>query len=158
MTVTGARTTVAACTLAVGLAAALGFVPGYVATSLRADLGLSRAEVGLIVSLYFGSTGVMSILGGSVTDRIGVRKVIVGDMVVVAVCAALAAWRGDLAALLLTSVIAGAGYAGVNAATNAAIAVFMSEAPRPYRRSPSMRASNGGIAQPPSSPTGTTSV
>ncbi|MGA1705406.1 MAG: MFS transporter, partial [Ilumatobacteraceae bacterium] len=141
MTVTGARTTVAACTLAVGLAAALGFVPGYVATSLRADLGLSRAEVGLIVSLYFGSTGVMSILGGSVTDRIGVRKVIVGDMVVVAVCAALAAWRGDLAALLLTSVIAGAGYAGVNAATNAAIASVVD----PSRRTMALSVKTGGV-------------
>lgn len=141
MTVTGARATVAACTLAVGLAAALGFVPGYVATSLRADLGLSRAEVGLIVSLYFGSTGVMSILGGSVTDRIGVRKVIVGDMVVVAVCAALAAWRGDLAALLLTSVIAGAGYAGVNAATNAAIASVVD----PSRRTMALSVKTGGV-------------
>ena len=141
MTGTGARSTVAACTLAVGLAAALGFVPGYVATSLRADLGLSRAEVGLIVSLYFGSTGVMSILGGSVTDRIGARRVIVGDMVVVAACASLAAWWGDLVGLLLTSVIAGAGYAGVNAATNAAIAAVVD----PARRTVALSVKTGGV-------------
>ena len=141
MTGTGARSTVAACTLAVGLAAALGFVPGYVATSLRADLGLSRAEVGLIVSLYFGSTGVMSILGGSVTDRVGARRVIVGDMVVVAACASLAAWWGDLVGLLLTSVIAGAGYAGVNAATNAAIAAVVD----PARRTVALSVKTGGV-------------
>lgn len=137
----GVRSTVLVCTVAVGLAAALGFVPGYVATSLRADLGLSRAEVGLIVSLYFGSTGVMSILGGSITDRIGARRVIVGDMALVAACAVVAAWRGDLGTLLGTSVFAGAGYAGVNAATNAAIASVV----EPSRRTVALSVKTGGV-------------
>ena len=49
--------TIAVCTMAIGLGAALGFVPGYVATELQSDLDISRAQVGLIVSLYFGATG-----------------------------------------------------------------------------------------------------
>jgi predicted MFS family arabinose efflux permease len=114
--------TIAVCTVAIGLGAALGFVPGYVATELQQDLGISRAQVGLIVSLYFGSTGAASIVSGRLTDRLGARKVVAADLVLVAVSAAVAAVTGRFAWLLATSVIAGAGYAWANAGTNLAIA------------------------------------
>ncbi len=114
--------TIAVCTLAIGLGAALGFVPGYVATELQRDVGISRAQVGLVVSLYFGATGAASIVSGRLTDRLGARKVVAADLVRVAARATVAAATGRYAWLLATSIVAGAGYAWANAGTNLAIA------------------------------------
>lgn len=114
--------TVAVSTIAIGMGAALGFVPGYVSSELQSDLGISRAGVGLIVSLYFGATGVASVLGGRLTDRLGARRVVCADMAMVSVCAAAAGLLDRYWVVLLTAVAAGSGYAWANAGTNLAIA------------------------------------
>lgn len=113
---------VAVSALCAGLGSALGFIPGFVVTSLRDDLGISRGEVGLLISLYFGSTGIGSILGGRVTDRLGARVAVVVDMAMVAAAGLFSAWIGTYWSLLVAGVFAGAGYALVNAATNVTIA------------------------------------
>ena len=122
MSTAGPAPTVAVCTVAIGVGAALGFVPGFVATELQADLGISRTQLGLIVSLYFGATGAASIIGGRFADRFGARKVVTADLLVVAACAAAAAISGRYLVVLLTSLVAGTGYAWANAGTNLAIA------------------------------------
>ncbi len=110
------------CTAAIGVGAALGFVPGYVSVALQDSLGLSKAQVGLLVSVYFGSTGVASVGGGRLAARFGARTVVMADMVVVAACAAIGGVTEQYWVLLVSAVVAGAGYAWANAGTNDALA------------------------------------
>ncbi len=133
--------TVAVCTLAIGVGAALGFVPGYVATELQSALDISRAQVGLLISLYFGATGVASVLGGRLTDRYGARRVVTADMALVAGCATAGAVTEHYWVLLLTSVLAGSGYAWANAGTNQAIAHHVAV----HRRTLSMSVKTAGV-------------
>jgi MFS family permease len=106
----------------VGVGASLGFIPGFLATALSDDLGVSRGQVGLIVGVYFGCTGLGSVLGGRLTDRLGARVAIVLDMVVVAAAACFVSLVGRYWAWLLAAIFAGAGYALANAGTNVALA------------------------------------
>lgn len=116
-----AKRVVGVCTLVTGVGAALGFIPGFIATDLRADLGISRAQVGLLISLYFGATGLGSVFGGWLTERLGARRAVALDMAHVAVAALFGAAMGTYWSLVVGAVIAGAGYALVNAATNVAV-------------------------------------
>ena len=112
---------IAVSAVCMGLGAALGFTPGFVATALRDDLGISRGQVGLLVSLYFGCTGIGSVMGGRLTDRLGARRVVALDMASVAAAGLLSAAIGTYWSLLLAALVAGSGYALVNAGTNVAI-------------------------------------
>jgi len=116
-----AASVVAVSALCLGVGAAIGFAPGFIATALRDDLDISRGQVGLLVSIYFGCTGVGSIMGGRVTERLGARLVVAVDMVSVALAAFFAAAVGSYWALLVASVVGGTGYSLVNAGTNVAI-------------------------------------
>ena len=62
---------VGACTLAIAFNSAYGYVPGFMATAIRADLGIDRWHVGVLVSLYFGCAGAASLAAGRVCDRVG---------------------------------------------------------------------------------------
>lgn len=130
---------VSAAGMAVG--AALGFTPGFIATELRADLGISRGEVGLLVSVYFGCTGLGSVLGGRLTERLGARLVVALDMAMVAAAGAFSALVGTYWSLLVAAVLAGAGYALVNAGTNVAIG----RAVAPERRTLAMSIKTAGV-------------
>lgn len=121
MTSRAAALVVAVGTVAVGLGASIGFLHGFLATQLRAELSVSRAAVGLLVSVYFGSTGIGSVAGGIVTDRLGARLAVALDLAVVALAAAAIALWPSYVMLLVASVAAGFGYALGNAGTNVAI-------------------------------------
>lgn len=112
---------VAASALCLGVGASLGFIPGFLATSLRDDLGISRGQVGVLVSLYFGCTGLGSVLGGLLTEAFGARIVIIVDMVIVAAAATFGAIVGEYWGLLVTAIVAGSAYSLVNAGTNVAV-------------------------------------
>lgn len=131
MTVTGADAATAESTrwgivgvtaAATGLGASLGFIPGFVATAMRDDLGISRAEVGLLVSVHFGCTGVGSILAGRLTERVGARLAVALDMALVALSAVFVALVGTYWALMVAAVIGGFGYAITNVGSNVAVA------------------------------------
>lgn len=132
---------VAVSALCVGLGASLGFIPGFVATTMRDDLGVSRGQVGVLVSLHFGCTGFGSVLGGRLTETLGARAVIVADMVIVAGAAAFGAAIGEYWALLVTAVTAGSAYSLVNAGTNVAIG----RAIPPQRRTMAMSVKTAGV-------------
>ena len=118
----GSASVIAVCSVCTGVGSVLGFIPGFIATALREDLGISQGRIGLLVGLYFGCTGLGSILGGRLTDRFGSRAVVVADMTIVALAAAFGAALGSYWALLVAACVAGAGYTLVNAGTNVAIA------------------------------------
>ena len=105
----------------VGAGASLGFIPGFLATALSNDLDVSKGKIGLIVGIYFGSTGVGSIPAGKLTERFGARKVVVADMFLVAAVSLLVVVFGTYAAWVTASILAGVAYALANTGTNVAI-------------------------------------
>ena len=127
--------------LVLGLGSSLGFFPGYFASALRDDLGVSRAQVGLLVSLHFGCTGLGSVIGARITERIGTRNAVVVDQLIVAVAAWTAALLDSYAALLGAAVFAGFGYSLANAATNEAVAAAVPES----RRTLALSAKTSGV-------------
>ncbi len=114
----------------VGVGASLGFFPGFLATVLSEDLGVSKGKVGLIVGIYFGATGIGSILAGKITELYGPRKVIFADMLAVATCSFLIAILGNYAMWVISSLVAGAAYGLTNTGTNAAIGKAIPEVQR----------------------------
>jgi len=114
----------------VGVGASLGFFPGFLATVLSEDLGVSKGKVGLIVGIYFGATGIGSILAGKITELYGPRKVIFVDMLAVAACSFLIAIIGTYEMWVISSLVAGAAYGLTNTGTNAAIGKAISETQR----------------------------
>ena len=124
----GRRSSVAvvvASLLATGFGSTLGFVYGLQSRVVQDDLSISKAQVGLIASIYFGSTGLGSLAGGRLADLLGTRRAVVIDMLAVSAAATVAAAWGSYAAILLTSVVGGLGYALTNAATNLAVAAVV---------------------------------
>ena len=132
---------VAASMLALGIGSSLGFFPGYFVAAVRDDLGISRAQVGLLVSLHFGCTGLGSIIGARITEKIGTRTAVVADQLIVAVAAWSAALLDSYAALIGAAVFAGFGYALTNAATNEAVAAAVPE----NRRTLALSAKTSGV-------------
>lgn len=108
-------------TLAMGLGAAPMPIVGYLGAAIRDDLGLTGAQLGLVVGVFYGATGVTSLLGSRVVDRLGARWWVAGDQALTAAGLAAVAAVGSLTALLLSSVVTGCGYAFVNAGTSVAV-------------------------------------
>lgn len=117
------RATVAVSTLATGLGAYLGFVPGFLAPVLQADLDLSRTALGILVGVFYGATGVGSPVAGRLTDRMGARRAVALDQVLVAGSLVVGALFPVYPVLLAGAVVAGFGYALTNAGTNLAVSV-----------------------------------
>ncbi len=132
---------VAASMLALGVGSSLGFFPGYFVAAVREDLGISRAQVGLLVSLHFGCTGLGSIIGARITEKIGTRAAVVADQLIVAVAAWSAALLDSYPALIGAAVFAGFGYSLTNAATNEAVAAAVPES----RRTLALSAKTSGV-------------
>ena len=132
---------VAASMLALGVGSSLGFFPGYFEAAVRDDLGVSRAQVGLLVSVHFGCTGLGSIIGARITEKIGTKAAVIVDLVMVAVAAWSAALLDSYGALVGAAVFAGFGYALANAATNEAVAASVPES----RRTLALAAKTSGV-------------
>ncbi|MCY4632004.1 MAG: MFS transporter [bacterium] len=136
-----AAVVVGASTLAIAFNSAYGYVPGFVATALRADLGIERWHVGLLVSLYFGCAGVASLTAGRICDRIGGRFSVAAGMALVVLASGVAASLGGYAPLPAAGVLAGFGYALNNVGTNVSVA----SAVRPRRRAVALSTRSSGI-------------
>lgn len=132
---------VGSCTLAIAFNSAYGYVPGFMATAMRADLGIDRWHVGLLVSLYFGCAGLASLAAGRVCDHIGGRFAVVGGMAFVVAASALAAGVGGYAPLPVAGVLAGLGYSLNNVGTNVAVAGAVT----PRRRAVALSTRSSGI-------------
>lgn len=112
---------------AAAIAVGSGFVnlTGYLIPVIRDDLGLSRTALGMVVSLFFGSTGIGSIAGGRFADRFGARWAVSIQFALVLVASAAVAVTGAYVALALGGTLVGFGYAVANAGTNIAVASTM---------------------------------
>ena len=132
---------VAVSTLTIAFNSAYGYLPGFVATALRADLGIERWQVGLLVSLYFGCAGLASLAAGRFCDRAGGRFTVAAGLALVVLASGVAAGLDGYAPLPAAGVLAGFGYALNNVGTNVAVAGAVS----PRRRAVALSTRSSGI-------------
>ena len=95
---------------------------GTLAPKLESDLGLSRAEVGFLISLVFIGSMISSRRAGALTDTLGAAQVLGLSLVAFAAAMAAAAVAPDAAVLMLAVLGAGIAYGGVNPPTNVVVA------------------------------------
>jgi predicted MFS family arabinose efflux permease len=97
------------------------FVFAVLASPLIDDLGLSRAELGLIGSINTLVGATTAPLSGRLTDRIGARRSIVSVLALSAACMAVMAAAPDIWWLAVSAAIGGVPQGWGNPATNALI-------------------------------------
>ena len=132
---------VAVSTASTGFGSIVAFAPGYIATALRADLGLDRWQVGLVITVHFICTALGSTVSGRLTDHWGARLASVVSLLAVALAAGLAAVVGSYPVLFVAAVLGGIGYALVNVATTVAVASVVSS----RRRTVALAARTAGV-------------
>jgi sugar phosphate permease len=82
------------------------------------DLGLSRAQLGAVTTLFFLVGAATSTSAGRWTDRVGGRRSLFATHLSAGLAFAIAAQAGSLALLLVAGAVAGLGAALANPATN----------------------------------------
>ncbi len=75
---------------------------------LQRDLGFSYQDLGLITGSLAVSWGVFSIFAGSLTDRIGTRKVVVGSIVLFSLLGGISGLAAGLLSMVLIRILIGA--------------------------------------------------
>lgn len=119
------RAVVAVSFWAIGLGTVPAFLFGFLGPILQVDLSLSRTQIGLLIGLMFGATGLGSLPSGRVTEQLGARWSVVLDMALLTVALALPVLAPGYPALVACAVLSGFGYALVNVATNVAVAAAL---------------------------------
>ena len=112
---------VAVSSLSTAFSVGVGLLPGLLTSALRADLGIHYWQVGLLVSLHFGCSGLASVPAGRITDRWGARFAVTSNLVLGTLGAGLAAALGSYPALLAAAVLSGFGYALSGVGTSVAV-------------------------------------
>lgn len=118
-----------------------GFLFGFLGPALQADLDLTRFEVGLLVGVCFGATGLGSTVGGHLAERLGARWAVTLDQLVVAAALLVAALVPDYRVLLTAAAVSGFGYALTNAGTNMAVATTLP----PHRHGVALAVKTAGV-------------
>ena len=76
---------------------------------LKDAFGVSYAELGLLMTLFFGASGLAQTPAGFLVDRIGADRVLIGGVALLATAMGLCAFAPSYAALLPLAVLAGIG-------------------------------------------------
>jgi predicted MFS family arabinose efflux permease len=109
-------------TLGMAVSTITQFAFGAMAPFIRADLGLSRTQLGGLITMLFVAGALLSPIVGPVTDRVGGRRVLVGLFVIDACAFAAIAVAPSYALILVAVSICGVALAGSNPSTNLLIA------------------------------------
>lgn len=99
----------------------------YLATHLRGDLGMSAAAVGIVLGVRTLSQQGLFLIGGTASDRIGPRAVIIAGCALRAVGFGIFALGASLPLLLTASALSGLAGALFNPAVRAYVAVEAGE-------------------------------
>lgn len=117
--------------VAVGMCVLLNALDGFdvlsisfAAPGIAEDWGITRADLGIVLSMELIGMAIGSVLLGGVADIIGRRPLILGCLVVMAVGMFLAASAGSVEILSAYRFGTGLGIGGVLAATNAMVAEY----------------------------------
>jgi MFS family permease len=95
---------------------------GALAPELRADLGLSRTEIGVLTALIAGGASLASRRAGRLTDDHGPVRVLVASLALLAAAIVAGALAPAGPALMGAMLVAGLAYGGMNPPTNVVIA------------------------------------
>jgi MFS family permease len=95
---------------------------GALAPELRADLGFSRTEIGLLTALVFVGASLASPRAGALTDTYGPVRMLGASLGIFALAVAAAALSPGAAAFMAAMAVGGIAYGGLNPATNVVIA------------------------------------
>lgn len=114
--------------LAAGMAAGTVIVQviGVLAPFLIADLGLSRSQLGLLVTASAGMGAVASLPAGRVTDALGGRRVLAGTFGAATLGLVTLALAPSFPWAMGATLVAGVGNAACNPSTNKLLAVHLS--------------------------------
>ena len=85
------------------------------------DWKISRQQLGFLLSAFSTGTFLLAFPAGMVTDRIGVRKILLAGQVWIAAFIALAPWATKYSLVLVALLLAGMGYGLVNPAGSKAV-------------------------------------
>jgi benzoate transport len=99
----------------------------FAAPGIAAEWGITRATLGVVLSMELFGMAVGSVLIGNVADRIGRRPTILACLVVMATGMFLAAMASDIAMLSATRVLTGVGIGGMISSTSALVAEFSND-------------------------------
>lgn len=88
---------------------------------IKADLGLTHAQVGMLTSLFYAGNVFLSASAGWLVDRLGVYRVLLAGQLVIGVFVALLYETSSFIGAAILLLLAGLGYAGVNPATGKAV-------------------------------------
>ena len=75
----------------------------------QGGLGVSFTELGLLASLFFASSGLLQTPAGFLVDRIGARPVLIGGLMILSLAVFAYSIAPNYAALVVLSIVAGAG-------------------------------------------------
>ncbi len=101
------------------------------ASTIRAGLGLTAAELTLVVDGYLVAFAGLLLLGGRLADVLGARRVFLGGMTVYLAATAACALAGDATTLIVTRIVQGIGAAAVvPAALSLVLAIYTTPAER----------------------------
>lgn len=125
----------------VGAASVLFPVIFTLAPLIRADLSLSRFQVGSLATAFFGIGALVSLLAGRAVDRLGSRRILSGTLFVTAAALTGIALSTSYAMLLAFTVLAGLALSASNPVTNAVIV----NAVRPGERGTVMGLKHAGV-------------
>ena len=98
---------------------------GALAPELQADLGFSRAELGLLTALVFAGASAASRRAGTLTDSAGPVLVLAGSLLLFAAAFSVVATASMEAVVMAPAFVGGLGYGGTNLPTNVVIAGAM---------------------------------
>ncbi|MPS69726.1 MULTISPECIES: MFS transporter [unclassified Novosphingobium] len=121
------RAQVATVAIMVGLNALDGFDVlsiSFAAPGIAADWGIDRVALGVVLSMELIGMAIGSVVLGSVADRVGRRRTILGCLCVMALGMAMATQATGVATLSVWRVLTGLGIGGMLAAINAVTAEF----------------------------------
>jgi ACS family hexuronate transporter-like MFS transporter len=101
-----------------------------IASLIRADLGLTLAQAGSFLSMYYIGPSLISLPAGTLADRWGVKRILVIGQVLIAVGLLAASTAHSYMAFILLLVAAGFGYGMLNPTSTKAVMAWSPPAHR----------------------------
>lgn len=111
----------AVATMAQTVSALVGLATLPLAPFIRADLGISRAQVGLLVSATYVGAAVVSVPAGLLTDALGVRVMVTASQLAIGLGVFLFSMAPSYSWILLAMPLIGLGYGAFNPGTGKAV-------------------------------------
>lgn len=99
----------------------------FAAPGIAAEWGITRATLGVVLSMELFGMAVGSVLIGNLADRIGRRPTILACLLVMATGMFLAAVASDITMLSVTRLLTGVGIGGMISSTSALVAEFSND-------------------------------